>query len=271
MQVSSGLCAAAPHPRGGPRSRFHSQSNSTRETFRSQRAADSAPCSSPTRRDAVPAPPSQTPAPHTHPVRGALPPRGPGSRPRTRPPAPRAPPPPPAHAHHSRDGVGGSPGAHGAHAPPGNSGEARGARTGRARAEPGRPRAVCGRGRYPAAHSPPPWPSVRAGGGGRAGPRMRCRALIGGGAGRRSGAGPREARSRCAGEKQRSITWVRCAPPPYISQSADSCVSTGEGDGANREQATGEEQSTSEEVPQVRGQSSSEGFGSQSEVGMVWR
>lgn len=84
---------AAPHPRGGPRSRSHSQTNSTRETFRSQSAADSAPCSSPARRDTVPAPPSQTPAPHTHPVRGALPPLGPGSRPRTRPPAPRAPPP----------------------------------------------------------------------------------------------------------------------------------------------------------------------------------
>lgn len=84
---------AAPHPRGGPRSRSHSQTNSTRETFRSQSAADSAPCSSPARRDTVPAPPAQTPAPHTHPVRGALPPLGPGSRPRTRPPAPRAPPP----------------------------------------------------------------------------------------------------------------------------------------------------------------------------------
>lgn len=106
----------------------------------------------------------------------------------------------------------GASGAHGAHAPPGTSGEARGARTGRARAGPGRPRAACGRGRYPAAHSPPPWPSVRAGGGGRAGPRMRCRALIGGGAGRRSGAGPREARSRCAGAEQRSIAWVWCAP-----------------------------------------------------------
>lgn len=95
MQVSSGLSAAAPHPRGGPRSRSHSQTNSTRETFGSQSSVDSAPCSSPVRRDTVPAPPSGTPAPHTHPVRGALPPRGPGSRPRTRPPAPRAPPPGP--------------------------------------------------------------------------------------------------------------------------------------------------------------------------------
>lgn len=108
VQVSSGLSAAAPHPRGGPRSRSrsHSQTNSTRETFRSQRAADSAPCSSPARRETVSAPPAQTTEPHTHPVRGALPPRGPGSRPRTRPPAPRAPPPQPAHAHRSRDGGG---------------------------------------------------------------------------------------------------------------------------------------------------------------------
>lgn len=143
MQVSSGLSAAAPHPRGGPRSRSHSQTNSTRETFGSQSAVDSAPCSSPVRRDTVPAPPSGTPAPHTHPVRGALPPRGPGSRPRTRPPAPRAPPPGPR-MRTVDEMEGGSSGAHGAHAPPGNSGEARGAQTGRAWVGPGRPRARVG-------------------------------------------------------------------------------------------------------------------------------
>lgn len=238
MQVSSGLSAAAPHPRGGPRSRSHSQTNSTRETFGSQSAVDSAPCSSPVRWDTVPAPPSGTPALHTHPVRGALPPRGPGSRPRTRPPAPRAPPPRPAHAHRERDGggvVGRSRGSCSAREQWGGSRRSDWESMGRTRSTQG----TCGRGRYPAAHSPPPWPSVRAGGGGRAGPRMRCRALIGGGAGRRSGAGPREARSRCAGAERRSIAWVWCTRPD-ISQPADSCVdaqphrgmSTSEGDGA---------------------------------------
>lgn len=170
----------APQPRG--RGEARALPPTARRTPRAKLSTRKAPrirsVLTPARSAADPASPSQTPAPPTHPVRSALPPRGPGSRPGTRSPAPRAPPPrPPAHARCGRAGARQAP--TGLTLRPGGGREARGARAGRARARPGRLRAACGRGRCPAAHSPPPWPSVRAGGGGQAGPRMRCSALIG--------------------------------------------------------------------------------------------
>lgn len=46
VQVGSGQSPATPRPRGGPRPTSYNQTNSTRETFHSQSAADSAPCPS---------------------------------------------------------------------------------------------------------------------------------------------------------------------------------------------------------------------------------
>lgn len=96
---------SAPQPRARGEARALASScshtNSTRETFRSRGAADSAPCSPPARRAAAPASPSRT-ASAAHPPR---PQRPPAARPRVsaRHPAARAsrPSPRPAHAHRS--------------------------------------------------------------------------------------------------------------------------------------------------------------------------